>query len=187
MNVQLPTARISDDEFERLIGEGAPEVQGRVELRNGALRRIDPMNSQYVPHAWMKRKLARELEDAAAEAGLELDVLTECSVRFGGGFNPLPDVVIWVPSAIAKSIPGEDVRLVVEVADTTQADDLGDKRDDYAKAGPEYWVVDMKARTLHRFSRPREGVYPPATPFREGEEVVSATLPGVAIRLMFPS
>ncbi|NIP90468.1 MAG: hypothetical protein GWO21_16585, partial [Gammaproteobacteria bacterium] len=61
MNVQLPIAPISDDEFERLIGEGAPEVQGRVELRNGALHRIDPMNAQHVPHASMKAELFLEL------------------------------------------------------------------------------------------------------------------------------
>ncbi|NIP90467.1 MAG: Uma2 family endonuclease, partial [Gammaproteobacteria bacterium] len=92
------------------------------------------------------------------------------------------------PSRAKKSLPGEAVKLAVEVADTTQRDDLGAKRRDYAKAGlPEYWVVDLKKRTLHRFSGPREGDYPPATLFREGEEVAAATLPGAVIRLAFPS
>jgi Uma2 family endonuclease len=188
MNAQLPIARfISDDEFERLIDRGAPEIQGRVELRNGVLRRIDPMNQQHVPHAAMKKKMARALEDAVAAAGLPLDVLTECTVRFGGGFIPLPDVVVWTPSATKKSIPGADVRLLVEIADTTQRDDLGDKKDHYAKANaPELWVIDLKARVLHRFAGPRDGAYPEPKLFPEGEIVESATFPGLAIQLLFP-
>ncbi len=185
MNAQLPIARISDDEFERLIGKGAAEVLGRVELRDGALHR---MNAEYAPHMRMKLALYRAFYDAILASGLALEVGAEGTVSFGQGFSPLPDVFIWVPAPIEKTIPGSAVKLVVEVADMTRTDDLGDKLAEYARAGlPEYWVVDMKARRLHRFAGPRDGGFPPATLFDEGDTAPSVTLEGVAITLAFPA
>lgn len=184
MNAQLPLARISDDEFERLVGKGAAEVLGRVELRDGALHRT---NAQYVPHMRMKMTVYDALKAAIASSGLPLEIGSEGTVRYERGFSPLPDVVVWTPTPTTTSIPGLAVKLIVEVADITLADDLGIKRTDYAKAGlPEYWVVDLGARAFHRFSAPAADGYARAAVFREGEQVASETLAGVAIRLAFP-
>ncbi len=46
----------------------------------------------------------------------------------------------------------EEVALIVEVADSSLAYDLGDKRAAYARSGiPEYWVVDIPSETVHVF------------------------------------
>ncbi|MCG8443858.1 MAG: Uma2 family endonuclease [Caulobacterales bacterium] len=185
MNAQPPVCRISDDEFDAMIGRGAAEILGRVELRDGALHR---MNSQYVPHMRMKLAMFQALSAALTGAGSPLEVGVEATVRFGDGFSPLPDVFIWKPSNVEGTAPGADVALVVEVADSTLADDIGPKRIAYAKAGlPEYWVVDLKARALHRFSAPTGEDFAKAAVFREGEEVASDTLAGVAVTLAFQS
>ncbi len=50
------------------------------------------------------------------------------------------------------------MKLIVEVADSTLSDDLGDKHDAYAVAVlPEYWVADVKAKTVIRRGQSREG------------------------------
>ncbi len=185
MNAHLPVARISDDEFEAMIGKGAADILGRVELREGTLYR---MNAQYVPHMRMKLALYGALLQSVSAAGLRLEIGVVGTVRYGDGFAPLPDVFIWSPSPTETSVPGHAVKLVAEIADSTLADDLGDKRAAYAKAGlPEYWVVDLKARALHRFAAPAAGEYARAAVFREGEHVASETLPGVEITLAFPT
>jgi len=103
-----------------------------------------------------------------------------------------PDVIYFKPDTATRIELDRHVRFAPDLAieilsPSTAAIDRGRKRDLLARyAVPEYWVVDMKKRTLHRFSGPREGDYPAATLFREGEEVASVTLPGVAIRLAFP-
>ena len=54
---------------------------------------------------------------------------------------------------------GDEIVLVVEVADTTLRGDLTVKRDLYARAGvPEYWVLSLKGRKLivHRRSQKRQ-------------------------------
>lgn len=79
--------------------------------------------------------------------------------------DPAPDVVV-VPGSIrdyAKVHPSpEPIRLIVEVADSTLAYDLGKKSHLYAAAGvPEYWVVDVIASQLHVF---REVIADDASP-----------------------
>jgi Uma2 family endonuclease len=177
---------VTDDEFDRLVVLGDPRVRGRVELREGALKR---MNAEYTPHARLATRIARALEDAMTAARLPLEVVQGGTVRFGGGFSPMPDVLVWTPTAysIEGPFPGSALELAVEVADKTRADDLGDKRRDYAKAGlPEYWVADIQKRQFRRFSAPADGDYAADDVFLEGEAVQSATLPGVVVTVQFP-
>lgn len=108
----------------------------------------------------------------------------EVTIRFGGGFQPTVDIVIWAPegdaAALDGPVPGALVKLVVEVSDATIGDDLGDKLAAYARAGvPEYWVVDVKARVIFRHSEPADGHYRGRKAVSFGEPVASFTLTGV--------
>jgi Putative restriction endonuclease len=68
----------------------------------------------------------------------------------------------------------------VSVHDQAVLDHLGPKRVDYAKAGlPEYWVLDVNARALHRSFDLREGNYANRDIIRAGEKLGSATLAGM--------
>lgn len=62
--------------------------------------------------------------------------------------------------------------LVVEVSDTTLADDRGRKARPYAKSGiPEYWIVNLQNRTLEirRGPRPETEDYFETLVYREGD------------------
>lgn len=176
MSTTTAPATFTDDEFDALVGSGAFDQMGRVELRDGTLVRVSP---QHAPHGRAKQWLAFQL--AIAGRALELEAATETSVRFGGGFTPLPDVLLWRPSDTAGPIPADRVRLVAEIADTTLADDLGAKQRSYAAAGlAEYWVWDVGARVIHLMADPRDGEFRVRRVVRLGERLESLTIPEIA-------
>jgi Uma2 family endonuclease len=86
------------------------------------------------------------------------------------------------PANLDGPIPASAVRLIVEVADSTLSDDLGEKLADYATAGlPEYWVVDVRGRQILQHSGPGNGTYAPREPTRFGEIVASRAYPGLRV------
>lgn len=183
MTVLQRTPRpFTNAEFEKLVRAGGfGDV--RVELRRGAIVKMSP---QYVPHAAVKTALAKALETALTSAGLEWEVYQEVSVSFGSGFEPLPDIVVWDPSAapakLEGPVPAEAVKLIVEIAETTLADDLGEKLEDYARGNlPEYWVADVKGRLILRHAGPQENGYARREPSRFGETASSLVYPSVAV------
>lgn len=149
----------TSDEFYRM-AEGGAFRGMRVELRRGMILKMSP---QHYPHARVKADLQRALEQAIVKAGLPWEVLTEATVSFADGFEPMPDIVVlesrMMPNKY-RTIPAAAVKLIVEVAGSTLADDLGEKREDYALNGlVEYWVADVEARTVIRHANPEGGSY----------------------------
>jgi Uma2 family endonuclease len=66
---------------------------------------------------------------------------------------------------------------VIEVADASLGDDLGEKLGDYAAAGlPEYWVVDIRGRLILRHERPSGREYKVRAPVHFGEPAAALTL-----------
>lgn len=173
-----PSSRFSSAEFNRLLRAGGfGDV--RVELREGMIVKMAP---QFYRHGKAKRLIAEALQRAIIGAGLSLLVEQEISVAFGGDFEPLPDIIVWDPAAVDGEpdgpIPGAAVRLIVEVADTSLADDMGAKRAAYATADlAEYWVADLSAKVIHRHDAPAEERYRQASPVHFGEPAVGLTMP----------
>ncbi len=146
-------------EFYRMAAKGAFGDM-RVELRRGMILKMSP---QHYPHARLKADIQRALERAVSAASLNWEVLTEATVSFADGFEPMPDIIVLeqtAPPTVFRTIPASAVKLVVEVADTTLDDDMGEKREDYARAGlAEYWVADVRKRVLIRHAQPSGGAY----------------------------
>ncbi len=174
-----PPLILTDDQFEDMGRRGAFEKVGRVELRGGM---IAPMNPVYYPHANVVFELGIALREAVRKAGLALQVHVEISARFGGGFLPTVDVVVWdqasAPADLDGPVPGAAVRLAVEVADSSLGDDLGAKLIDYAQTGlAEYWVADVKSRTIFQHRDPGATGYGTRVAIRFGDVAAALTLP----------
>lgn len=76
-------------------------------------------------------------------------------------------------------LPLEAVKLLIEVADSTLAQDLGLKAALYAGAGvPEYWVVDVSGRMIHQMWSPRPEGYAGRREVAFGEAIEAATVKG---------
>jgi len=173
-----PPERLTDDEYERLSKMGAFGDR-RVELIGG---KVVELNATYTLHALTRDLIAQKLRSALHSVGSSLSVIQELSVKFGGGFFPTPDVLVWDMQRLDGPVLGPEARLVVEISDETLADDLGEKRAHYAAAGlPEYWVVDVRGHALHQVAAPRDGSYGVAIPHSYGARIESLTLAGVAV------
>ncbi|MCW3053142.1 MAG: hypothetical protein JWN14_2312 [Chthonomonadales bacterium] len=101
--------------------------------------------------------------------------------------EPEPDVAVTheAEDAYADKHPGpEDLRLVVEVSDTTLRTDLLVKTRLYARAGiPEYWILDLNARQLHIHREPVNGDYTVVNVHAETETVTLTTPPGASVTI----
>src|SRR3712207_6255549 len=140
------------------------------------------MTPQHVPHLRAKSEMHEAMLDALRALGAPLRVASEGSVLLGEGEVPQPDLIVWEPRRTRGPVPGESVRLAVEVSDTTLADDLGPKRALYAAASvPEYWVVNLPARAIHQYWAPADGAYTRSAVVPFGETIRSATLAGLAV------
>lgn len=96
--------------------------------------------------------------------------------------EPQPDLVVIANPypAYASANPGpSDVRLLVEISDTTLAFDLGIKARLYARAGiAEYWVVDVVGRRIVVHRDPRDGFYQAVTSHHVGQSIEPLSAPG---------
>lgn len=170
---------VTEDEYEDMARRGAFDRIGKTELRRGVI--VSKMNAVHLPHAKVHGRLLVAISRAIEAAGLSLEALPDASVRFGAGFYPIGDIVVYDTDAVLDqdgAVPGAAVRLVIEVAHSSRNDDLGPKRQEYAEAGlAEYWVADVKHRTIQRCAAPVEGRYTREEPTPFGDPAPSLTLP----------
>jgi Uma2 family endonuclease len=101
--------------------------------------------------------------------------------------EPEPDLIVLAkPSREFRDANPRpaDLRLVVEISDSTLGFDLTTKAELYARAGiVEYWVVDVAARRLIVPRDPREGLYGSVTAYSEGETVTPLASSGPEFRV----
>lgn len=175
--------RFTTAEFHKMARRGAFN-DIRVELRRGMLVKMSP---KHVPHTLVQEDLTFALKLAIRAAGLPWRVGTEGSVSFGEGFDPMPDIVVFDPALLRDPqgmINPEAVKLIVEVADSSLEDDLGEKRDDYARFGlAEYWVADVNGRTVHMDADPKGGAFASTKKVSLAEPLAMLTHPAVIAKI----
>ena len=118
-------------------------------------------------------------------------VIQEASIDVAPEDNPTsepePDIIV-LHRELASIGPNarprpEDLRLVVEVSDTTLLFDLSVKAKLYARAAiPEYWVLDVIGRRLIVHRDPRGGDYSSVLAFAEQEPVAPLAASAAQVR-----
>ena len=100
---------------------------------------------------------------------------------------PEPDAAVLARRAAdyTNAPPGpSDLRLVVEVADTTLRRDTTTKARLYARAGiADYWVVDVAGRRLFVHRAPAEGRYAEVASYAEDETAAPLAAPSANVRV----
>jgi Uma2 family endonuclease len=170
-------------EFYRMADKGA--FSGfRVELRRGAIVKMSP---KWYAHASVQSDLMFALKNAIDAAGLGWKVVSEATVNFGGGFEPMPDLVVLDPSLLSSEngpISPASVKLVVGVADTSLDDDMGEKREDYATSGvAEYWVADVSAKQVIRHAAPKGSAFGTELPTPLSRPLAMLTAPTIVAQI----
>ena len=143
---------ISVDAFHRMGETGILGPRDRVELIDGEIIDMSPIG---VLHAAIVARLASHFSQRLGPIGV---VWCQNPLRLDDISEPEPDIAILRPRAdfYMTAHPGAaDVLLVIEVADTSLAYDLGTKVPLYARHGiPEVWVIDAATRHTRVFRRP---------------------------------
>lgn len=156
--------------------QGILRSEPKLELIEGEL--IE-MASQNAPHMLAKQALNRLL--MRLEPAIAYHI--EGTLRLSPHSAPDPDVFVHAPDLRPDAVRGPDTLLVIEVSDTTLADDLGWKADLYARHGvPEYWVLDVNSRTITVHKEPRQDGYALIRKCRSEDLVVPERITGLQIR-----
>ena len=163
---------ISADAFHRMGEAGILGPADRVELIDGEIIDMSPIG---VLHAAIVDVLSRHFGRWAGES---LFVRCQNPLRLDDLSEPEPDLTILRPrvDCYTTAHPGPaDVLLVIEVADTSLAYDLGTKVPLYARHGiPEVWVIDAATRRTRGFRCPagsHEAIAPSASGYAEEASV----------------
>jgi Uma2 family endonuclease len=123
----------------------------RTELLEGIITDMEPIGPW---HANISDILARLFNEQARG---RFRVRVQYPIKLGERSQSQPDLVLYRPRRWQMQHPGPaDISLVVEISESSLSFDLGQKLALYKAAGiPEYWVIDLKARQVHRFVAPQ--------------------------------
>ena len=172
---------ISAAEYLRMGEAGVFAPEARLELIEGEIIEMAPIGS---PHAGCVNKLTRLFVQRAGGAAV---VAVQNPVIISNLSVPQPDLAVLKSRAddYSSSHPETaDVHLVVEVADSTPAFDLGRKATIYARCGiAELWVVDVNERAIHVFRKPSENGYGETFCARAGDSVACAALAAISVEV----
>lgn len=172
---------ITGNNFDRMVERGAfvdLEPQ-KIELIYGELRFMNPAGPVHEGEIqflmeWSVDNTKREL----------ISVRVQCSINCGD-HRPEPDLV-WSRKMPSRRIrpTEEDVLLVIEVADSSLEQDLGEKAKLYAEHGiPEYWVVDVHSELVHVQRTPANGRYQSIQSFSKTSQISPICQPDAMLSL----
>jgi len=171
----------SRQDYYRLAGLEIFAPDERTELIYGRIiKRMSPIGR---PHSVCIIKMADALETTFGDG---YAVEQQMSMQPGSGLEPFPDVMVL--RGISDDYPdaptSSDVLLLVEVSDTTLRYDRGTKARMYAaEAIPDYWLVNLRARTLEVRRQPEGGEYVSLDVYGEGEAVAPLAAPDAPVRV----
>jgi Uma2 family endonuclease len=145
-------------EYSRMVECGAfDHLKRKIELIRGEIREMNPagpLHDDLIAYMtdWSVRATDRNEIRVNVQTGLDLSNL---------GSRPEPDL-LWVRAARYRQQhpTSGDVKLAIEIADSSLQSDLIEKAALYAEAAiVEYWIVDANARCIHIFRCPQAGQY----------------------------
>jgi Uma2 family endonuclease len=162
-DVRIPMRPITVEVYARMVEAGILTEDDRVELLNGQLSEVSPQSPEHAAIVcWLTTRLIRAIDPEVARVRPQLPVsLPPLSM-------PEPDIAIVPAASYVRAHPAGAL-LVIEVAFSSRRLDLGTKAEIYAAtAVPEYWVVDLSARTIHVHTSPSSAGYGSVRPVVTG-------------------
>ena len=179
MGMPLTHRRFTVDEYHRMAEAGILSEDERVELLDGWIVPMSPIGS---PHAGCVNRLTRLLTGLLRDSAV---VSVQNPVVLNDLWEPEPDIAVlhFRADGYSQAHPRPpDVRLIIEVADSSTEKDRRIKLPAYAEARiPEVWLVNLPADRIETFRDPRESGYFTARLVSRGETLSTLELPDVAL------
>ena len=155
-------------EYDRMVERGAfDHLNRKIELIRGEIREMNPagpIHNDYVTYLTEWSYLATLRDSVRITVQTDLD-LSELESR------PEPDL-LWIRAGRYRNRhpTAADVKLAIEVSDSSLQSDLIEKAALYAEANiVEYWIVDVQANCVHVFRSPQEGRYTQRSVAKSGD------------------
>ena len=166
-------ARLTLDEYDRMIKRAVFERDRRIELIYGELHEISPIGD---PHRDAVNVLTNDwvLTQRTADFRARVTVQVQSPIRLPvQASSPIPDMS-WIAKGAADAVSGgaDEVFLVIEVADSSLDDDRGTKAQLYAEAQiPDYWIVNLVDHCVEVHRDPKGGRYRSLITYYVGDEM----------------
>lgn len=145
------------NDYHRMLDAGILAESDRVELLNGEIIEMSP---QRPPHTTATKRAYDYFKPLLSG---KADVRSQSPIILSSLSEPEPDIAVVAIDELEYSLSHpkpNDIFLLIEVADSTLARDLGEKAKAYSKANiQEYWLVDIKERQVHIFLHPDGDTY----------------------------
>ena len=181
----LPSTRLfTVDDYYKMAEVGILNEDDRVELIEGEIVEMSPIGAG---HSGRVDRLSRLFIEVLGDAGW---VRTQNPVRLSRRSEPEPDLALLRPESERESsyevdLPtAADVLLIIEVADSSLAYDLGRKARMYARHGiRDLWVLDRRndRLVLHRDPMPRG--YGAIRTLVRGESIAPLAFPEIVLTI----
>jgi Uma2 family endonuclease len=169
-------------DFDRMIKVGILKREERVELVEGEIITLPPIGPEHRSTMVDVVRVLFKLEDAF---GPDYYIMPESQIRLTNDVTLLPDVAVAYGSRreYRHRDPGpSDLRLVVEVSNTSLRSDRGRKYRLYAQMGvPEYWIINLKTSQLEVYREPSGSGFAAPLIYEAGDVIEPLFAPGVAI------
>jgi len=178
MTVQLPTHKFTTEQY-HLMHEAGIFVEGdRLELINGEIAEMAPIGRK---HAVCVTRLNEMFFSRLLG---KVQIWSQNPILLDNASEPQPDLAVLKrrDDFYADSLPTPaDILLIVEVADSTIANDRDVKMPLYAAAGiPEMWLFDVNRKIIEGYSQPSALGYKRMQRYEENDTFSMLAFPDVA-------
>lgn len=180
MSLEQPAPLIDVHEYLAMAERGEIAPDARVELLEGQIVDMAPAGDGHFSST------SRLLVILAQAVGTRAFPICQQPIRLTNLSEPEPDLALLRarPQGYSTKPHAEDVLLVVEVSDSTLAQDRNLKQRLYARAGiPEYWIVNLVERVveIHTLPDPAAGRYRMQQVAKRGQTVSCLAMPDLNI------
>ncbi len=174
----LQRRRFTVAEIASMVASGILAEDERIELIGGEVVPISPKGRR---HELLRSELAFAL---SRQCPAHLKVATETPLNLASDLAPEPDIIVFPATLKAPDVDGNSVLLVIEVADSSLAYDLGTKPPIYAAQGVrEYWVINAQTLETTTHRDPIGDGYRTTATVGAGTRLAPQLAPELALRL----
>jgi Uma2 family endonuclease len=178
--LEIPRKVWTREDAHALADSGLFPNASKLELINGDL--IDHMGKKR-PHAIWQQWILVWLQATFGAEYVEIENPIDVSAADNLLNEPEPDLMVTAQKSreYATNPTPEELRLVIEVSDSTLNFDLKVKAPLYARAGIlDYWVVDIANSLVHVHRAPHLGIYASVRKYGFSEDISPLAKPEAA-------
>ncbi len=169
----LRFARITLEMYDALIETGKITSESRVELLDGKLVELEPMNT---PHMNRVKDMYDRLN---LQFQRRADVYNQSPIELPSDGRPQPDLAIIHRGAAREDFARpEQIYLLIEIADTSIYTDREHKQLLYARDGiVEYWILNLNKNQLEVYRHPDGERYTSSFTLQAGQKAACLAFP----------